>query len=200
MPCFNETLDDLDLSQKDYSKFRFAYVGSLSVWQCFDETLKIYKRIEDAIPDASIKILTFQEDEARKKVKSVGIKHYEIKSVPQEQVREELGDVSYGFVIRGESIVNKVATPTKLSSYLAAGVLPIYSTCLRDFYKVTRKMNIALPLQTSEVAVASKNIIEFINTDKDKSRIEQEIMKLFSTYYSAEYHEKKLSEKLATLL
>lgn len=200
MPCFNETLGDLDLSQKDYSKLRFAYVGSLSVWQCFDETLKIYKQIEDSRSDACIKILTFQEEEAREKVKSAGIKNYEIKSVPQEQVRRELKDISYGFVIRGDSVVNRVATPTKLSSYLAAGVLPIYSTCLRDFYRVTRKMDIALPLENNDMAVAAENIIEFIDKEKNKSNIEQKIKKLFLTYYSTEYHEKSLSEKLTTLL
>ena len=200
MPCFNETLDDLDLSQKDYSKFRFAYVGSLSVWQCFEETLKIYKQIEDSRFDAFIKILTFQKDEARKKAKSVGIRNYDIKSVPQEQVREELKDVSYGFIIRGDSIVNRVATPTKLSSYLVTGVLPIYSTCLQDFYRVTSKMDIALPLENNGVEEAVKSITEFINTKKDKSKIEQEIKKMFSTYYSTELHEKRISEKLVTLL
>lgn len=188
MPCFNESLKNIDLSQKEYNKFRFTYVGSLSVWQCFDKTLNIYKRIEDIIPNASIKILTFQENAAREKVKRIGIKNYEIKSVPQELVRQELKDISYGFVIREDSIVNRVATPTKLSSYLAAGVLPIYSTCLRDFSRATRKMNLALPLKDNDEEKAAKNIIDFINLDKDKIIIENEIVKLFSTYYSKEYH------------
>lgn len=200
MPCFNEKLINIDLSYKDYNKLRFAYVGSLSVWQCFDETLTIYKKIEDNVQDTFIKILTFQEDEAIKKVKNIGIKNYEIKSVPQEQVRKELENVSYGFVIRGDSIVNKVATPTKLSSYLAAGVLPIYSICLEDFYRITKNMSLALPLQHNDMNYAAKAIIEFINTDKDKTLIENEIVKLFSTYYSNKYHTKELSQKLSTIL
>lgn len=194
MPCFNENLKNIDLSQKDYNKFCFTYVGSLSVWQRFDETLNIYKRIEERIPNASIKILTFQEDEALKKAKKIGIKNYEIKSVPQERVRQELKDISYGFVIREDSIVNRVATPTKLSSYLAAGVLPIYSTCLKDFYRATREMNIALPLDDNDAGKAAKNIIDFINIDKDKLIIESEIVKLFSTYYSKEYHANALAK------
>ncbi|WP_294001638.1 hypothetical protein [uncultured Megasphaera sp.] len=200
MPCFNESLRGIDLSQKDYDKFRFTYVGSLSVWQCFDETLNIYKRIEELVPNASIKILTFQEDEAQERAKKIGIKNYEIKTVPKEQVRQELKDVSYGFVIRKDNIVNRVATPTKLSSYLASGVLPIYSTCLRDFCRVTSKMNIALPLDDNNVEKATQNILDFINMDKNKSAIESEIVKLFSTYYSKEYHTEALAKIVNTLV
>ena len=194
MPCFNESLRDIDLSQKEYNKFRFTYVGSLSVWQCFDETLHIYKRIEEIVPNASIKILTLQENEAKERAKKIGIKNYEIKSVPQEQVRQELKDISYGFVFRKNNIVNRVATPTKFSSYLAAGVLPIYSTCLRDFCRATRKMNIALPLDDNNAGKIAQNIIDFINLEKNKSLIESEIIKLFSIYYSKEYHAEELSK------
>lgn len=198
MPCFNESLSDIDLSKKEYNKFSFAYVGSLSSWQCFDETLELYKKIEELVPDASLKILSFQESEALEKVRTIGIKNYEVKAVPQEQVRKELENISYGFVIRGNNIVNKVATPTKLSSYLAAGVLPIYSICLRDFYRVTKNMIVALPLKDN--SNSARIICDFVETHKDEDEIKEDILNIFSTYYSPSYHIEKLAKLFSVLL
>ena len=45
MPCFNETLNEDIFEKKDYSKKTFAYVGSLDLWQCFNETVGIYAEI-----------------------------------------------------------------------------------------------------------------------------------------------------------
>lgn len=46
MPCFNEVLDQDVIKRKDYSKKIFTYVGSLDLWQCFNETVGIYAEIE----------------------------------------------------------------------------------------------------------------------------------------------------------
>lgn len=46
---------------------------------------------------------------------------------------EALADVKFGFVLRNDVPVNRVATPTKLSSYLSAGVIPVFSKYLKDF-------------------------------------------------------------------
>lgn len=54
---------------------------------------------------------------------------------------DTLRDVKFGFVLRDDIAVNNVATPTKLSSYLSAGVIPIYSSALKDFYEKTKFMH-----------------------------------------------------------
>ena len=46
MTCFNENLDVSVFEKKDYSKKVFTYVGSLDLWQCFNETVDIYAEIE----------------------------------------------------------------------------------------------------------------------------------------------------------
>lgn len=38
MPCFNEVYDEAVYQYKDYGKKVFTYVGSLDLWQCFDQT------------------------------------------------------------------------------------------------------------------------------------------------------------------
>ncbi len=141
MPCFNEVLDDSIFEKKDYSKKIFTYVGSLDLWQCFEKTADIYAAIEKQVPNCFFKVLTFQEEEAIRILRDKNIKNFEVKKVPKDQVKKELLECTYGFIIREDNIVNRVATPTKISSYLSAGVLPIYSNCLIDFYEQTHNCN-----------------------------------------------------------
>lgn len=185
MPCFNEVLDKELLEKKDYSKKVFTYVGSLDLWQCFNETVDIYAEIEKRIPDVFFKVLTFNTEKAKEIIKAKNIKNYSVACVPKEQVKSELENATYGFIIRHDIEVNRVATPTKISSYLSAGVLPIYSTCLKDFHAQAHGKAFAYALNPKENI---DGLIQFINSDLDKSLVQQEIDDLFSTYYSTESH------------
>ena len=185
MPCFNEVLDKELLEKKDYSKKVFTYVGSLDLWQCFNETVDIYAEIEKRIPDVVFKVLTFNTEKAKEIIKAKNIKNYSVACVPKEQVKSELENATYGFIIRHDIEVNRVATPTKISSYLSAGVLPIYSTCLKDFHAQAHGKAFAYALNPKEDI---DGLIQFINSDLDKSLVQQEINDLFSTYYSTESH------------
>ena len=185
MPCFNEVLDKEIFERKDYSKKIFAYVGSLDLWQCFNETVEIFAEIEKRIPDASFKVLTFNTEKADEILKRKNVKNYSVSCVPKERVKSELENAMYGFIIRHDIEVNRVATPTKISSYLSAGVLPIYSTCLKDFHTQAHGKAFAYALNPGEDI---EGLIQFINNDIDKKIVQQEIEDLFNTYYSTENH------------
>ena len=49
----------------------------------------------------------------------------------------------YGFCIRNSSIVNKVASPTKVLEYVARNVKPILSEYVGDFSEVLPKKGLA---------------------------------------------------------
>ena len=197
MPCFNENFDERIFEKKEYDKRVFAYVGSLAVWQCFESTLEIYLQIEKRFPDAFLKVLTFQIDEAKKLLEEKGIKNYEIKCVTSEEVKKELLEVTYGFVIREDNIVNRVATPTKLSSYLSAGVIPIYSKCLLDFDCLRNKRNCSFGLDDR---IDIETLFKYLNRKCNKKVICNEISDIFNTYYNSEFHIDRISEKLRRIL
>ena len=197
MPCFNEVLDKELLEKKDYSKKVFTYVGSLDLWQCFNETVDIYAEIEKRIPDAFFKVLTFNTEKTEEILKGKNIKNYSVACVPKEKVKSELENATYGFIIRHDIELNRVATPTKISSYLSAGVLPIYSTCLKDFHAQAHGKAFAYALNPKEDI---DGLIQFINSDLDKSLVQQEINDLFSTYYSKDYHVSNIIHCLAGCL
>lgn len=191
MPCFNEILDNDIFDKKDYSKKVFTYVGSLEVWQCFNETVELYAEIEKRMPNAFFKVLTFNTGKAEEILKEKNIKNYSVACVQKEQVKRELEKATYGFIIRQDVEVNRVATPTKISSYLAAGVLPIYSTCLKDFHKVANGKSFAFSYDINDDA---EHLISCIGNEINAEKVMSEIEELFNTYYSEELHIKQISD------
>lgn len=55
-------------------------------------------------------------------------KNVEVCSKMPDEVIEAYASCDYGFLLRDDMVVNRVACPTKLVEYLAAGVLPILNT------------------------------------------------------------------------
>ena len=195
MPCFNEELDARIFEEKDYTKKTFAYVGSLSPWQCFEETADVYAQIEQRIPDAFLKVLTFDVDKAKQILAGKGVRNYSVACVPKERVREELKDVTYGFLLRRDDIVNRVATPTKISSYLAAGVIPIYSTCLTDFARVAEGKSFDFP-----VAEGKEELYRRLNESICADALQKDIEEVFCTYYSGVMHVQRITEQATKCL
>lgn len=193
MPCFNEEYDSSVFEKKNYNKKNFSYVGSLDLWQCFEQITVLFSKIEAVFPEASIKVLTNQTEDAKRILGELNIKNYCVKSVPKEQVKYELLDVNYGFIIRDDIEINRVSTPTKISSYLAAGVLPIYSICLQDFSRISRNKKTFCPVDRD---VNFDRIKQYLETYKDSQQVEYEISEIFSTYYSKDFHIKRMVKLL----
>ena len=136
MPCFNEEMDREQFLVHDYNDNVFIYAGTLAAWQCFEQTVRLYKQIEETYGNiVRFLVLTQQQKEAETVLKKYGIKNYSTACVRKEQVRMEMAKAKFGFCIREDTAVNRAATPTKLSSYVCNGVIPVYSSCLRDFHR-----------------------------------------------------------------
>lgn len=197
MPCFNEEYDESVYRFKDYSKKIFTYVGSLDLWQCFEQTATLYKQIEERVSNTFFKVLTFNVDEAKRILKEKGVRNYSVSCVPKDQVKQELLDATYGFILREDNMVNRVATPTKFSSYLAAGVIPIFSNCLRDFNQASNGYKYVLSVpQLYDV----QHIIDFVNKDIELAKIKKEFRSLLNGHYSPTTHIDNITRQLAKVL
>ncbi len=197
MPCFNEEYDESVYQLKDYSKKIFTYVGSLDLWQCFEQTATLYKQIEERVSNTFFKVLTFNVDEAKRILKEKGIRNYSVSCVPKDQVKQELLDATYGFILREDNMVNRVATPTKFSSYLAAGVIPIFSNCLLDFNQASNAYKYVLSIpQLYDV----QHIIDFVNKDIELAKVKKEFSSLLNGHYSPTTHIDNITRQLAKVL
>lgn len=199
MPCFNisdntETCFD----EEKYENNIFTYVGSLSKWQCFEDTLDFYKKIEKNLSNTKLCIYTFEKEKAKEIIEQKEIKNYTVDCVKPNELTETLRKVKFGFVLRQDIAVNNVATPTKLSSYLSAGVIPIFSECLLDFTEKTKNLQYVIPVnKRMEIPQRLKRMIE---GKVECKNIKAEYDYLFSTYYNPSYYKDMYCQKLYDLL
>ena len=197
MPCYNSEIQrELFFTPGKYEENTFCYVGGLSVWQCFPETVGLYKQIEDRVPNAKLKVFTGDQDKAKSILKEKGVKNYEVKYVKPDQLVSELASCKYGFIVRAESPVNYVATPTKLSNYMAAGLIPIVSNSVGFFEEILGKAENAVVLNGSDDLNKIINITERSISAED---VYEEFSTLFSQFYNTDAHIKQIAEKLQTI-
>lgn len=186
MPCYNLKISSRFETQQ-YDKPIFAYAGNTSIWQNVDFMLDVFSIVEKNIPSARLRLFTANQDVFEAKLKERNIINYEMQYVPVDGLQEELHKCKYGFIIRDNHIVNLVATPTKMNSYLAAYMIPIYSDGVDDFVKNIQLGNFSLiancPLDANEVA---RKIIDFENAKNQYSDYQGVVEKIFESHYNDE--------------
>lgn len=191
MPCFNKKLNEDAFNLVDkYDKPSFVYAGGLDKWQCIEETLDIFCQIEKSIPAASLTLLTKDKIKAEELIKRYNIKNYKISFVGLNELDAELMKYKYGFLIRQDHIVNNVSTPTKMNSYLANGVIPIYTNVIDDFNENIRKSNYFVMLNAYDTVKTWKETITRFDSSSSlidfKGNFLNEVRLVFLTYYNQE--------------
>ncbi|KQW42082.1 MULTISPECIES: hypothetical protein [unclassified Roseateles] len=134
MPCVNATpVPDAFRSPGKYRRPAFVYAGGLQRWQCMAATLTAFAAVHRLLPEATLTLLTADQEQAAALVQSLGTPSTRIAYVPVADLPQALAAFKYGFVLREDHVVNRVATPTKVSSYMAAGVIPVMTRAAQDF-------------------------------------------------------------------
>lgn len=191
MPCYNLKLSN-SFNIKQYSSPSFVYAGNSSIWQGVDIMLDVYALIEKKIPYSKLVIFTSDKDVFKNKIKERGIINYDIKFVPISHLQDELHKYKYGFIIRENNVVNNVATPTKMNSYLANYMIPIFSDAVDDFMKNIKLGEFTLvtkcPLKTDIIA---SQIIKFEESHKVYSNYKKVVENVFRQYYDDSIYEQK---------
>ena len=198
MPCFSTELHAESFSAEKYRNNVFTYVGGLSKWQCFDESLRLFKRIQKQVPTAKLEIYTFNPDQARAAVDNYNIHDVIIETVTNDELVERMKRVKFGFVLRMDSIVNNVATPTKISSYLSSGVIPICTNAIKDFTDVSKNMRYVVNLGSIDQKdindIDISGIVKLCDAEINFDDVLEEHRNLFETYYNKEGYINELSK------
>lgn len=203
IPCYNlNYLSGLASSTGErYKNPSFVYAGSMATWQCVEETLQIFKAVQQKISEASLTLLVKEQDEAFGLVNKYGIKNVEIKYVNLSDLQKELTKYKYGFIIREDILVNNVSTPTKMNSYLASAVIPIYTDSIQAFVENIDLGDYSLCLNSkSSVFEKAQKIIDFEKRVIDSLQLDEKIQSVFKTYYSDNMYLTQIELKLNKLI
>ncbi|WP_121666118.1 glycosyltransferase family protein [Mesonia aquimarina] len=193
MPCFNGKLQHKRaFFEKDYTNPDFVYIGSMATWQCVDTVLSVFKSVKDKIPKARLTLLTGQQEKAEKKCAKYNVEA-SIGYVPLENIDQELLNYKYGFLLRDDINVNRVATPTKMSTYMASGVVPVYTDVIEAF-SVFNSLNYQVKINNSTVTDIAEKIINFEKQAIDNEILYEEYKQVFENYYSKKKYIKNIKE------
>ncbi len=192
MPCYNQRLNIDAFYDDKYKAPTFVYAGSLSDWQCINETLQVFKKIQYKIPAAKMFLYTSEKEKALFLIENNQVENVVVDYVEYSKLNDKLKSIKYGFLIRENVTVNNVSTPTKMNGYLANGVIPIYSDFILDF-----KLNLK-----SEFLISSENYLNMVDQviafEKLKilsNEIREEYEMLFTEYYSDEKYLNEITMK-----
>ena len=106
-----------------------------------------------------------------------------------DELQDELNQYKYGFILRDNHIVNRVATPTKMNSYLSNYLIPIFSNTVDDFNRHIELGEFTIkaqyPLDARSIA---KQIIDFENVSNDFSKYKSYVDRIFESHYNDEIY------------
>lgn len=193
MPCVNSDFHKESFYTHDkYRKNIFCYAGGLQAWQGFNEIVEIYAEIEKKYPNVFFKVFSKQVPEAEKILSASGIKNYSIDCVRVDEMQQAVAECKFGFIIREDNIVNNVATPTKLGTYLGNGVIPILNRTVHFFNDLSSKYRYIVNIDIKDPCSAIEPYFSSINADD----IYAEYSRLFAENYDAKFNAKRLQEFL----
>lgn len=127
------------------------YVGGFQAWQNWEAMLQFAADN----PGKNVTFLTPDPARARALLENRNLTAT-VDSVPPDQLPGWLPRFRFGFLIRSDSVVNRVACPTKLAEYLHFGVVPIVDSLqIGDFADLgLQAANYRSPLPSPEAAEA----------------------------------------------
>lgn len=203
MPCFNESNVDENAFQIEdkYNRESYVYIGGLQPWQCFEETIMVYKEIEKRKMESSfLYVYTGDIETAKAAIAKADIKNFTVEYKDKNSLGSCLNNIKYGFVLRKDTEVNRVATPTKLSNYISHGIIPIYSECLKSFNQYNKESNgPAIVCNVENIDAGIENILNASTRPIDFDRIKNWSTQTYKSYYGRSGYVSELSKLIKKL-
>lgn len=204
MPCYNLEFNPQLISRtlERYTYPSFVYAGSMSTWQCIEETLELFGKVQDRKPHATLTLLVKEKEKAYKLIDKYNLKNVVVKYVALDKLQNELLNYKYGFLIREDNIVNNVATPTKMNSYLASGIIPIFTDAVDSFVENIDlgKDNTICLASNDSIEFKSNIIINHLSINTNVTDLIDRINLIFKIYYNDEKYINIIIDKLKIYL
>lgn len=132
-------------SPGDDKELKLAYIGGASKWQNLELMLDICDYLGQNY-NVKLLVITLEKDAFLKKLTHERkVKYsYEVISSDQSKVPELIRGSHFGFLLRENLILNRVASPIKFCEYLNSGVIPILTNYVGDYSSLSLKQGVGL--------------------------------------------------------
>lgn len=150
----------------------FAYLGTGAPWQAIDYLSEVWQAIHTRYREIRFRVIS---RDPRTSALSTNIDAPSIEFVQSReftQVASFLHESECGFILRRDTIVNRVSFPTKLAEYLAAGCWVVCSELDWDLTDYVRRFNVGVLIpvgmnaqQISDEIIKYRNNVDFVQLD-----------------------------------
>lgn len=122
-------------------KLVFCYAGSGEDYQLPGQMCELFKKILHRFPNAFFLIFSHHKDVFLKHLRHAGIeeRHYKVDAVSHTEIFNVLQMADFGFLLRDNSVVNQVASPTKFGEYCLCGLPVIMTNSVGDFSDLAKR-------------------------------------------------------------
>lgn len=159
VPC-GVDVERFALAARKNPGFRVLYLGGLQAYQPPHLIAEACHDLAALVPDADFMVITPRHhDTVRDSFASLGLK-VAVRSATPEEVPSLMGGADLGIVPRIDDQVNRVACPTKIGEYLAAGVPVACSAYVGGWadWLAERRVGFALQAPPEEILAAVQRI------------------------------------------
>ncbi len=136
-------------------KIVFCYVGSAESYQLPEAMCRFFAEILSAFPNSFLLILSHHQEVFLNYLKASKIdsSHYKVLSVQHEDIFNllQMGDI--GLLLRDNSIVNHVASPTKFAEYLICGLPVIITDFVGDYSEMVKQHKLGWIIDLSQLSI-----------------------------------------------
>lgn len=117
----------------------YVYSGSMAHYQCFPETVELFKTLRERNANVRLLVLTPQQEAARTHLSEVPSEFYLIKSVQITEMNAYLNAADYAVMLRKANRTNAAASPTKFAEYCLTGLSVIMTDAVPDSYALAQR-------------------------------------------------------------
>lgn len=141
----------------------FVYSGGMHKWQRVEDVLVVFSKYHSYNRNSKLLVLTKETESFRDKLNKFAdssdvISACQVYSLSYNEVPDYLNAADVAFLLRDNDIMNAVASPTKLSEYLACG-LPVISTRVSDVWLDTEGLKYLFNIDEESI----QQITSFVN-------------------------------------
>jgi glycosyltransferase involved in cell wall biosynthesis len=140
---------------EESNKIIGVYSGSVAGWQSISYLSAFFEKLFGANPSFQLLVLSAHSAEWQN-LQSKFPGRIEVTFVEPARVPSLLVQADYGFLIREDSVTNRVASPVKFAEYLSCGLKVLISPFIGDFSEFVRANNCGFVLDQGSPFVLEK--------------------------------------------
>jgi glycosyltransferase involved in cell wall biosynthesis len=130
-----------------------VYSGGLARYQCFEESVALFRRLRDELPTLRLLVVTPRPEAARPALAGLPDDAYALRSARLEEVNAWLNAADAGLLLRRPDPLNAVAFPTKFAEYGMAGLPVLMTDAVPEAAAVAREVGNLCPVADGGAAL-----------------------------------------------